>query len=113
MRNSSEMCAVLSRSPPDTSTYTYIEPKWWEKVARKGAHLRGVVSATGGSAGADAQVDVDLGAVVELADRFGIALVAVELGVDFVVHGAGECGEAIGAVLADDVGLNRARAGVG
>jgi len=63
--------------------------------------------------GVDFKDQVDLGAVVELAYRFGVALVVVELRVDFVVDGAGERGEAVRAVLADDVGLDGARARVG
>jgi hypothetical protein len=61
---------------------------------------------------ADLEIDVDLRAVVELADRLGIALVAVVLSVDLVVDGR-EAGEAIRAFLADNVGLHGVGAGVG
>lgn len=62
--------------------------------------------------GADFEVDVDLRAVVELADGFSVALVAFELGVDFVVD-VGEAREAVGAVIANDVGFYGVRARVG
>ena len=65
------------------------------------------------SVGVDLEDHVDLGSIVELAYRFGVALVAVELRVDFVVDGTGERREAIGAILTDDVGLDGARARVG
>jgi len=56
--------------------------------------------------GVDLEVDVDLGAVVELADGLGVALVIVELGVDFVVH-VRKAGEAVGAVLSHDYRFSR------
>jgi len=61
----------------------------------------------------DFENEIDLGAVVELAYGFCFALMAVELGIDFVVDGAGKRGKAVSAVLANDVGLNGSGAGVG
>jgi hypothetical protein len=66
-----------------------------------------------GLAGVNLQVNVDLGAVVELADGLGIALMAFVLGVDLVVDGAGKGGEAIGAIGSDDVAFDGAGAAVG
>src|SRR5579872_4223147 len=60
----------------------------------------------------DSQIDVNLGAIVELADRFRIAFVAVELGVDLVV-GGGKAGKAVGAFVPDDIGFYSVRAQVG
>ena len=62
--------------------------------------------------GVDLEIDVDLWPVVELAHRFCIALAAVNLSVDLVVH-VGEPWETVGPVLADDVGLDGVSARIG
>src|SRR5213083_902085 len=66
-----------------------------------------------GSVGVDFEVNIDLGAVVELADGLGIALLALVLGIDFVVHRRGERRKAVGAVYSDNIGLNGPSAGIG
>jgi hypothetical protein len=60
----------------------------------------------------DLEVDVNLGSVVELADRPGVTLVVVVLRVDFVVDG-GESWKTVGAVLSHDVGFHGMGARVG
>ena len=55
--------------------------------------------------GADFQRDVDLGAIVELANRFGCALVFIELGIDFVIDARLEPGKTVGSVSTNDVGF--------
>src|ERR1700758_4046963 len=65
------------------------------------------------SAGIYFQVHVDLGAVVELADRLGIAAMALVLGINFVIDGGRESRETVGAIGADDIGFHRASAGIG
>src|SRR5258708_18896714 len=64
------------------------------------------------SLGMDLQINVDLGAVVELADGFSVAFTIVELSIDLIVDG-GEAGKTISAVLPDDIGLYRVGAGIG
>ena len=61
----------------------------------------------------DFQVHIDLGAVIELADSFRVALSPLVLGIDFVIDGAGKRWKAVAAVRSDNVGLDRASAGVG
>ena len=61
----------------------------------------------------DFQVHVDLGAVVELANPFGIALFAVILGIDFVIDGRGEGGKTVRTVFADDVSFHGSSSCVG
>jgi hypothetical protein len=68
---------------------------------------------TRGSASVNTEIEVDLGAIVELADGLGLALMTFVLGVDLVVNGVGECGEAVAAILADDVGFYGAGARIG
>src|SRR5208282_3998053 len=63
--------------------------------------------------GINPQVDVDLVAVVEMADGLGIALLAIELGVDLVVDVGRELGEMIGPVGPYNVTLDRLGARVG
>src|SRR6266403_235041 len=65
------------------------------------------------SAIVDLEIDIYLLPIVELADRLGVALVAVELGVNLVVDIRGERWEAVDAIVANDIGLNRARARIG
>ena len=81
---------------------------------RTGGNLRGDcrVSVGGASVLVDFEIDVNLGTIVELADRAGVAFVAFELGVHLIVH-VGESRKAIGAVLPDDVGFYRMGPGVG
>ena len=73
----------------------------------------GVRPSTNSLPGIDLQDQVDLGAVVKLAYGFGVALVVVELSVDFVIDGRGERRETIGAVFADDISFYRAGTSVG
>jgi hypothetical protein len=65
-----------------------------------------------GLLGVDLEIDIDLWAVIELADRFGVAFVAVELGVNLVID-RGETGKTVSAVFADDVGFYGVGTGVG
>src|ERR1700683_3588306 len=58
------------------------------------------------------QINVNLCAIVELADGLGVAFLAVVLSIDLIVD-RGESGEAICALLADNVGLHGVGAGVG
>ena len=69
--------------------------------------------ALGQLAGIDSEVEVDLGAIVELADGLGVALMAVVLGVDLVVDGGGESGKAVGAIPAHDVGFHSTGSRIG
>src|SRR5271157_5632482 len=64
-------------------------------------------------AGIYSQIEVDLGAIVELADGLDVAFAAFVLGVDLVVDGGGKGGETVGAIRPHDIGLNRTSAGVG
>src|SRR5713226_9596974 len=61
----------------------------------------------------DLQIDGNLGTVVELTDGLDVALATVVLRVDLVVDIRLERRETIAAVLADDVGFDRARARIG
>ena len=63
-------------------------------------------------AGVDFQVEIDLGAVVELTDGFCIALSALVLGIDLVIDSGRESGEAVSPVGSNDVGLDGASAGI-
>ena len=54
------------------------------------------------------QVEVDLRAVIELADGFGLAFVAFILSVYLVVNSRGEGRKTVGAVRTDNVGLHGA-----
>src|SRR5438132_1175410 len=49
---------------------------------------------------------------IELTHRFGVALVPIELCVDFVINTGGKRGEAVNSVLPGDERLHRARAGI-
>src|SRR5258708_32580322 len=60
----------------------------------------------------DLEIDVYLGPVVELTDRLGVALAVIMLSVNLVIH-SGQAREAVGAILADDVGLHRMSARIG
>ena len=62
--------------------------------------------------GINPQIYVDRRPRVELAHRLGIALVAFELRVDFVVDTRGKRGEAVDSVLPCDKRFNRTRASV-
>ena len=59
------------------------------------------------------QVDRHLCAIVELAHRLVVALSAVMLRVDFVVHIGLQGGEPVAAILADDIGFHGAGACIG
>src|SRR5882724_7163370 len=61
----------------------------------------------------DPQIDVDLRPRIELADRLGIALVTLELCVNFVVHVWRNRRKPVIPVRAHDKRLYRASAGVG
>src|SRR5215469_5731963 len=61
----------------------------------------------------DLKVEIDLGAFVELADRLGVALVAVVLGVHLVIDYGGQGGKTILAVGSNNVGLDGASASIG
>src|SRR5436309_4547337 len=84
-----------------TSISTYLEHEWTPKSCTV-KMLRAAL------ADRDLQIEIDLGPIVELADSFGIALLALVLGVYLVVHAGGECRKTVGAVRTDDVGLHRA-----
>lgn len=60
----------------------------------------------------DLQDQVNLGAVVELADGLGIAFVVLELGVHLIVDSRSERGEAIAPVFTYNIRLHRASPGV-
>ena len=81
-----ERNAMRSRCPPETTFLTYIEPGWAPKSCVERYRPEGL-------ARVDFQVNVNLGAVFELADRLGGALVALVLGVDLVLDGGGERGK--------------------
>jgi hypothetical protein len=71
-----------------------------------------VVGQTTFSVSLNLQINVDLSPIVELTDGLSIALFAVVLSIDLVIH-RGEAGKAIRALLTDDVGLHGVGAGVG
>src|ERR1700758_5218412 len=77
------------------------------------AAKRKVVCRATPSLGVNAKIDVYLLAGVELADGLGVTLVAIKLGVDFIVDIGREGGDVIGAVLRRDIGFYGAGAGVG
>ena len=64
-------------------------------------------------AGVDFQVEIELGAIVKLADAFCIALFALVLSIDLVIDGGRESREAVSPVGSDDIGLDGASAGIG
>jgi hypothetical protein len=49
-------------------------------------HGKVIFSPAAASPGVDPEIDVDLGTIIELADRFGVALVAIVLSVNFIIH---------------------------
>ena len=61
----------------------------------------------------DFQIEIELGTIVKLADGFRIALFALVLGIDLVIHDCGKSREAVCSVGSDDVGLDGASAGIG
>lgn len=63
--------------------------------------------------GVDFQIEINLGAIVELADCFGIALAPLVLGIDFVIDGGRQSREAVGAVRSNNISLDRASSGIG
>src|SRR5439155_15539884 len=96
---------VKSALPNDEDEFTvsslvklfYVEPAGREKLRANGRMQPETLHAT--SLRLFTRVDfedhVDLGAIIELADRFGIALLAVKLSVDLVVDGTGVSGKAV------------------
>src|ERR1700738_5116041 len=59
------------------------------------------------------KIQVDLGTVVKLTNRFGLTLVAVVLAIDLIIHCSRERGEAIRAVRSNDVGFHGAGPRIG
>jgi hypothetical protein len=62
--------------------------------------------------GIDLQTDVDLAAIIELADRLGAALAIIELRIDLVIESGLKSWKAKSTIGSDDVGLYRARMGI-
>ena len=58
----------------------HFEPGWKPKSCTNGAQAKALVYV-------DLQIEVHLGPIIKLADRFGIALAALELSVNLVVDG--------------------------